>query len=988
MLEAKSHKMIALFNVRDRCDRQVQAYASSEPLTVSNVFSAYVEVKNAAKPKVFAEFFVVNGANRSLLSHDTSKRMKLLQVGLSVYALEIAGNIPKPFPKIPGYQLSFNINKDVEPIRHYYYNVPLAMETSVNQRLMELQARDIIEDAPGSPRWLSGMGIVKKGDGDYRIVINMRGPNTAILREPYPLPSVEKLTPQLAGMKFFTKLDIKSAYHHVELDENSRDITTFMTSSGPKRYKRLMFGVNCAPEIFQKLMEEAIKGCDGVIVYIDDILIFAMSLEELQQRTQRVLKALREKNLTLNVEKCIFDQEEVTFLGHVVNGNGVRPVNSKIEAVSNFRKPASKAELHSFLGLATYLSPFIADFATLSEPLRRLLKKNCAEHWSAAQDEAFERIKRAVVKDVETRGFFNEDHKTFLYSDASPVGLGAVLVQEDHDGVRHVIAYASKALTDTERKYPQTQREALALVWATERFQYFLLGRKFTAYVDHKPLEFIFKGKFNDGKRAITRAQGWALRLGAYQYDVEYVRGVDNIADPLSRMVKQQPIPFDESNRPHEFQIATLELNALVENECAISLQLIREATQSDQQLQRVKLAAESGEWTPELSRFQALSQELSFKQDLVLRDDRLVIPVSLRARVMKIVHRGHPGIVSMKRTIRAKMWWPGLDKDVENLVKSCLGCTTVSRNEPPEPMIRTEMPSEPWELLAIDFYSTDEIEKKFLVVIDYYSRFLAVSALNTNNAQLTTDALDVLFMNYGNPGKIKADNGSPFQSAEFQKWCIARDIKLIHSIPAWPRMNGEVERQMQGITKALSIAKNVDDVPWREALKEYVKSYNLRPHSVTGEAPMDLLLCRRVRGNLPFLKSSSKNLCDEEIRDRDAESKMKGKHYQDKRQRAKWAETKEGDFVLIRSTAKGKLRPRFIPDPCEVLSEQKGEIRLKTPAGNVIARNVTDVKKVEKRALEPTTIERSDSDNAQKECNQSQYFRENFSLSLVLIFF
>lgn len=204
-----------------------------------------------------------------------------------------------PFPKIPGVQIRFDIDESVTLKQRPYYRVPASLEDLVNERLSEMLRLDIIEFAPETSRWIAPMEVVMKGKTDHRLVVDMREPNKAIQRAYYPLPNMDQFKIALHGAKVFTKLDLKSAFHHVELRPDSRPITTFMTSQGPMRFKRIPLGVNAAPETFERLIEGFLRGLDGVIAYIDDILVYAETLEILRQRGKDVKKRLAKHNLTL-----------------------------------------------------------------------------------------------------------------------------------------------------------------------------------------------------------------------------------------------------------------------------------------------------------------------------------------------------------------------------------------------------------------------------------------------------------------------------------------------------------------------------------------------------------------------------------------------------------------------------------------------------------------------------------------------------------------
>lgn len=263
----------------------------------------------------------------------------------------------------------------------------------------------------------------------------------------------------------------------------------------------LDFGVNCAPEIFQREMSRILEGVENKIVYIDDVLLFADCLEELHKIVAEVLRILRDNNLTLNTAKCEFDRMEVTFLGHKLDGNGFHIEEGKIGAIKKFRQPTTTSELRSFLGLASFVSPYIRNFATISMPLWSVVGSKTWT-WNEQQEEAFKALKQQIINCTVSLGYFSEHEDTILYTDASPNALGAVLVQQKTGKSPRIISFASKALTETEKKYAQNQREALGAVWAVEHFSYFLLGRHFVLRTDAQGVTFIFNRSRGSSKRA------------------------------------------------------------------------------------------------------------------------------------------------------------------------------------------------------------------------------------------------------------------------------------------------------------------------------------------------------------------------------------------------------------------------------------------------------------------------------------------------------
>ncbi|XP_058817506.1 uncharacterized protein K02A2.6-like [Topomyia yanbarensis] len=356
-----------------------------------------------------------------------------------------------------------------------------------------------------------------------------------------------------------------------------------------------------------------------------------------------------------------------------------------------------------------------------------------------------------------------------------------------------------------------------------------------------------------------------------------------------------------------------------------MSIEQIRSETTKDDTLRAVMNALKSSIWPKDLLRYEAFKTELGIFDGIVVRNERIVLPVALRPKALEIAHQGHPGVVSMRRNLREKVGWPCMDRDVADKVQECAGCAAVSSQFPPEPMIRKQMPERAWQEIAIDFFTAKECAT-FLVIVDYFSRFLKVVEMKSTNAIKTIEALDEVFDEQLYPEIIRSDNGPPFSSEDFTKYCQAKNIRLVRTIPYWPQMNGLVERQNQGILKALRIAK-VTNSNWRKAVKDYIHMYNTTPHSVTGKAPMELMTGRPVKDLLPSLRTDPHMYREEGIRENDAVNKLKGKRYADERRHAKLSNINVGDLVIMRNHETGKLEPKFRLKQFKVIKKQEATV-------------------------------------------------------------
>lgn len=327
LIDQKAKLFKLTYDVKDR----FTGYASEAPLLCIAKFVALVKISDD-RPQYFEEFFVVRNAKQSLLSKSASERLRILRVGLSVNKV----NGDSEFPKIPNVKIKLVIDESVEPKQKTYNCIPRAQEEKVLSIIDKMEREGIIEKVEGYSKWISPLIVVPKGTNDIRCCVDMREPNVAIKRVVFPIPTLEFIVSKLGNCALFTKIDIKSAYHHVELHEDSRYITAFLTQKGVMQFKRLVFGLCSAPEIFQRIMSQLIAGIKGTFCFLDDIIVAGETEREHDERVEKVLEVLSKNNLTLNKEKCQFKMTQIDFLGMTISKNEVRPSQTKVIAVKNF----------------------------------------------------------------------------------------------------------------------------------------------------------------------------------------------------------------------------------------------------------------------------------------------------------------------------------------------------------------------------------------------------------------------------------------------------------------------------------------------------------------------------------------------------------------------------------------------------------------------------------------------------------------------------
>ncbi len=952
---------------------KIYAYGSETPINIMGKFETTVETKNKITP---ATFYVVEGAGGSLLGYQTSTDLGLVRIPEinmlpakpdkpePVEQAEVLSNdrssgsepthILKDFPEVftglgrlKNYLFDVHVDPNVVPIAQSYRRVPFHIRSKVEEELDKLQQAGIIEDATGPTPWVSPIVVVPKKDpSQVRICVDMRGPNTAVIRERHPTPTIEEIIHDLNGATVFSRLDLKQGYHQLELSPESRGLTTFATHKGLKRYVRLPFGLSSAAETFQHVVQQVLQGIPGVRNISDDIIVFGKDQQSHDRALRATLARLQDAGLTLNRPKCEFNKPQLCYFGVILSANGLSPDPAKVDAVKNADQPTSVSEVRSFLGLTNYVSRFIPNYASIVEPLRLLTRQNVPWDWTDACQAALDSLKAHLSADT-VMAYYDPNQEVDIITDASPVGLGAVLMQYQAKApqtTRRVISYASKTLTDTERRYSQTEREALAIKWACQKFHIYVYGTPFTVTTDHRPLV----PMFNKTRANLpTRIERWQLQLQPYDVTVRYRPGADNPADYLSR----HPVssPGHQSALRDDVYVNFIAHNAVPKS---MSFEQVAEAADEDPEMVALTDAITTGKWRKDnekLKPYYRLRGEFSVVDgtNVVLRGTRLVLPKALRSQALDIAHETHQGLVKTKRLLRQKVWFPNIDAEAEALIKTCLPCQAAGPPERREPLKMTEMPSAPWSQLSADFHGPLPTGEYILIVIDDYSRFPEFAITTSTSAQATIPKLERIFATHGIPDVLKTDNGPPFQSKEFKDFATRMGFKHRKVTPYWPNANGEVENFMKTLGQFIR-KTSVENKNWKKEINQFMMNYRATPHSTTMVPPAELLFKRNIKTKLPQVPNA-RDKDDAEVHMRDTNQKAKMKGYADARRHTKQSTLQVGDNVLVKQVKArpGQLQTPFGREPHIVVALKGSMVILKSPTGKRFARNRAHVKKI-----------------------------------------
>lgn len=414
------------------------------------------------------------------------------------------------------------------------YRTPEIQKAEINAQVGRMLKEGIIQHST-SPYNSPILLVPKKSSLDekkWRLVVDFRQLNKQIIPDKFPLPRIDEILDHLGRAKYFSTLDLKSGFHQIPLDEPSKRYTAFSTDKGHFEFNRLPFGLNISPNSFQRMMSIALSGLPPhcAFLYIDDIIVVGCSMNHHIANLRKVFQHLRKFNLKLNPAKCHFFKNEVTYLGHNISEKGIQPDKTKYSVISNYPVPKNSDEVRRFVAFCNYYRRFIRNFAELTSPLNKLLRKNTSFTWSEECNNSFNILKRKLTS-PQVLQFPDYDKDFIIYTDASKVACGAVLAQT-HDGVELPIAFASKAFTKGESNKSTIEQELTAIHWAINHFRPYIYGRKFIIRTDHRPLIYLFSLKNPSSK--LTRMR-WDLE--EYNFEVEYIKGKENVlSDALSRI--------------------------------------------------------------------------------------------------------------------------------------------------------------------------------------------------------------------------------------------------------------------------------------------------------------------------------------------------------------------------------------------------------------------------------------------------------------------
>lgn len=715
-----------------------------------------------------------------------------------------------------------------QPIRQRAYRVSPVVQERIDAEISKMLELGVIERSRSA--WSSPVLLVAKTDGTWRFCVDYRSLNKVTKKNAYPIPYINNILDKLRNARYLSSIDLNSAFWQVPVEEKSREYTAFaIPGRGHFQFTRLPFGLTNSPATFQQLMDIVI---DPVLEpfcfsYLDDIICVTETFEKHLSILESVFKRLLEAGLTVSPEKCKFCRPELKYLGYVVNEKGLSPDEDKVKAIVDIPTPRGISDVRRLLGTASYYRRFIPNFSTRVAPITQLLHKNHTWVWTGECESAFKYIKNCLAT-AATLSCPDFSRPFVVETDASAFGIGAVLLQEYEEGNK-IICYISRSLSRAERKYSATERELLAIIWAVEHLRPYLEGYKFTVVTDHHSLIWLHNLKEPSGRLA-----RWALRLQRFDFEIRHRKGKDNVVpDLLSRSV-----PVIDS----------------VEIGC-IDVSNIRDKWYLRQKENVMQRPLDYPSWR--------VAQDKLFKyipgKYSELKSDsecwKEVVPKDYRRKILQESHDStsgcHSGILKTFERVRQKYYWPRMRADITSYVTRCSVCLKhkSSQQAPAGEMGRRPNINRPFQMLSIDIAGplprSSHGYKFILAVSDYLSKYVLLFPMRSATASTVTKLIeDNVFLEYGVPEFLIADNGVQFRSREFTKMCEGYKTKIIFNTLYHAQAN-PVERVNRVVKTMLSSYVSEHQKDWDKLLPKVACAIRTNVSEVTGVTPFFVVFGR-----------------------------------------------------------------------------------------------------------------------------------------------
>lgn len=754
------------------------------------------------------------------------------------------------------------------PRRSPPFPIPQKLLSHTKEQLDEMLEAGIISKTISD--WSSPLLLVKKkldpdGQQRYRLALDLRLINTIITQSAYPLPKIADIINNISQYKFYSNLDLQSAYHQINLPEEYRPILSFNTPFGAFCYNRLVFGLKNSASIFQHLIDKIIDELNipGIMAYQDDIVVGANSFEESIQKLSKLFDSFKKYNLTLSSAKCNFHNTSIDYLGFNISKNIVKPVTQNITKITNFPIPDTKRKLKKLLGLCGFYRHLVPRFAELTAELNDLTTPKANFNLTEKHRKAIQSLQEIFFKEPFLRQ--PDWQETFyLNTDASSVAISACLLQKFGNDLLPV-SYFSKTLNKHEKNYPAIKLELMAIVKGVQAFKYYLFNRNFIVLSDSQPLK-----HYKSISSPTDLTTRWLLALSEYNFSFEHISGHKNVlADYFSRIPEElskndivshpellntnEILPVEELTSKHEYACNHVTVTNLKDPLLEISTDTFLKEQLRDPELTNIyKNIQQQKEHIAQQDYVISSLNNLLYKyvkdnnsQNAISSSPRLVVPKALIPKVLRITHMGHLGVAKTYALLRERYFWKGAYKDTKQFVESCVICLQAKPQKTPQaPFQGTFIPRHPGEMVSMDIIGPFHNKLHILTIIDIFTRHMELYPLINITAATVAEKLVKYISTHGRPSQVLCDLGTQFTATIFQCLNNVLHINLMHTSVAHPQANGISERINTSIKSTIK-ALQLEGYSFMHAIDLHKAIYNASKHPATGFSPNNIHFAR-----------------------------------------------------------------------------------------------------------------------------------------------
>lgn len=758
---------------------------------------------------------------------------------------DILASNAKVLSPVPGRAKNFAYHimlKDKEPVRRHPYYLPKDKTVLLQDHIAELVHRNIL--FPVQSPYASPVFFVKKKQG-FRLVGDFRFLNKKILFDPLSGVNMNSVFNSLANAKFFSTLDMSQSFYQIPLDEESKAVSAIVTSFGQFAFNVCPFGmVNSAQALNRFLLRELADFRHFLSVYYDDLIIYSSTLDEHIDHINALLTRFKKLGLTINPDKIQLGMTRLKILGHLVTSEGRIPDPTKVEAIKQLSPPKNLKEVQTFLGMVAFYAKFIPQFGIIAAPLNALKRKGVKFKFGESEMKAFNSLKQKLSSPPVLK-FYDPSKNIFLCTDASSVGIGAVLMQESPEG-RQPVEYFSRRLRPTETRYSAYELELLAVISAINHFKDYLLDKHFVLETDSSAIVWLLNSptRFNKLSR-------WILTLSRFNFTPVHVRGVSNYtADCLSRLFQQPDETLNSDVFANNSEDPLHFLNALVHSPHGYIS--IKQAQKLSDECKSIYHDIKSGLNVNKFVIHNGLLMRLVGHKNL----KRIVLPSTMLDFVFKYFHDDvHEGTLKTYRQIARRFWKKDLFNLCKTYVTKCETCARVKPNNQPNAVANASVPClKVWSKIYIDFVgpiisSSRNSYRYIFTVFDAFSKWLLAIPTKRATAAVVIRNLSCIFNTHGYPGQVVSDNGPAFRSEKYSNFLFLHGVRTRYTSPYYPKAN-MVERLHRNLKINLTATIRTyatSHKDWPEFLSIVIFKYNSSFHSAINTSPAAVFLGREL---------------------------------------------------------------------------------------------------------------------------------------------